>query len=583
MRWHVVIGAALAVLAACGARTALNAPPLHSNLFCARATYDSGFSDVSLYFLLDRSGSMDDDQKWTSATAALSAFVNDSAESGVGVGIDFFPPTSGDQCNPDTYAQPPVPIALLPGVATKVTNALASTSPGFGPTPLPVALRGGVEYARGVRLADPTRDVAVAVITDGLPEGCGVSDIEATHQVEAAAADAFAAQPSILTFIIGLASGYVDKMNAMAAAGGTGKAILIDADPNTAQNIVAALDDLRDTIRKCRYSIPSVGDATVTPEDLSMSYRLSPTDPETQLQLYANAAACGTANGFVVDDPKAPKRVQLCPSTCAAVHAKTTSTVTVVAGCGAGAPDGGVHDSGGDGGTCPNETDVSCVASCTTKTGVAPECSFGEWSCPSGSIDATKCDCPPVPHGCCIGDGTYVDASCVNALWTCPPGATFFGESGCIPPLSCAPLLPCGPGAVCVHPDFSCGGSNVLGQCITPPASCPPDARVCGCDASAYASACAAESSGVDLSDSSNCSTPAGTFGCGPYFCASNQICKKTLDLVKTVAATSWACIDPPGGCSSGCGCKLCEPCPAGHSACKESCAGQTLTCTELP
>lgn len=174
--------------------------------------------------MLDRSGSMDDAGKWSSATAALTAFVGDPSESGLGAGIDFFPPLGGDPCNPDTYAQPAAPIGLLPGVANAFASVLAIAAPGNGTTPLASALRGGVEYARGVRLADPTREVAIAVITDGLPDGCDTLDEDvATREVEQIAADAFVGSPSIQTFVIGLASGYVDKMNAMAAAGGTVK------------------------------------------------------------------------------------------------------------------------------------------------------------------------------------------------------------------------------------------------------------------------------------------------------------------------------------------------------------------------
>ena len=579
---------AAVVALACGARTGLVAPsaPPKSNQFCVTAAYDAGFTDLDLFFLIDRSESMSDGDKWTEATTALTSFVGNIDENGLGVSIAFFPPLSGDVCSPDTYAQPTVPVGLLPSVQGAVKKALAEASPDFGTTPLVEALRGGVEYARGVRLADPTRDVAIAVITDGAPEGCGEPASEqAVHDVDAIASQAFAADPSIRTFIIGMSIGYVDPMNEMAAAGGTDHAILIDASPNAAQKIVDALGDVRDTLRKCRFPIPPVGDARVGPDDLTVSYHASSTSPTVSLSLRSSAADCGGGDGFIVDDPNAPTRVELCPTTCSAVHASTTAKVTVTAGCGAGAPDGGAHD-GGDGGACPAQSSVECVASCTDTTYVAPVCDFGEWACPSGSVESTACQCPAVPHGCCVGDGTYVPASCVNAAWTCPAGSTFFGEAGCVPPTACAPLLPCGPGQYCKDPDYSCGSSNALGACVVEPAPCPPDVSVCGCNGKLYGSECSAASDGVDLGDSSQCNAPPGTFGCGPYFCRSDQICKKTIDLAKTVAATSWACI--PAGCPTGCGCKECEPCPAGHSKCNEACTtdgsgDRFLTCSELP
>jgi len=589
MRAAAALSAAGVVAVACGARTGLVSPPLRSNAFCVTSSYDAGFTDLDLYFLLDRSESMQDGDKWTSAAAALDAFVSNSAEDGLGVSVAFFPPLAGDVCSPDTYAQPAVPIGLLPGAAGAVKNALASAQPDYGTTPLAEALRGGVEYARGVRLADPTRDVAIAVITDGAPEGCGEPATEqAVHDVDVIASQAFGGEPSIMTFIIGLSIGYVPPMNEMAAAGGTKQAILIDASPNTAQNIVDALGDVRDTLRKCRFPIPPVGDAQVAPGDLSVSYELSPTSGARAITLHANASDCGNDDGFIVDDPSAPTRIELCPASCAAVHTSTTAKVTVTAGCGVGSPDGGARDGGGDAGACPEPVPILCYPSCSNQAYVAPACEFGEWTCPPGSVDATACECPAVPHGCCLGDGTYAPASCVDANWTCPPGSTFFGGAGCAPPAACAPLLPCGPGQLCSYPDHGCGSTNVLGACASEPNGCTPDVKVCGCDGVVYSSACAAESGGVDLGDSSSCATPSGTFGCGPYFCrSSDQICKKTIDLVKTVAATSWACISD-AGCPTGCGCNECQPCPAGHSKCDEACTtdgsgDRFLTCSELP
>ncbi|HEY1958338.1 MAG TPA: vWA domain-containing protein [Polyangiaceae bacterium] len=588
-RGGIVVVACAAIAVACGARTGLyvpTAPPAPRPTFCVGASYEAGFSDLDLVFLLDRSDSMNDGNKWSSATAALASFVADPAESGLGAALVFFPPVAGDPCASDGYAMPAVPMQILPAGASKITGALGGAAPAIGTTPLAEALRGVVEYARGQRLADPTREVAVAVITDGAPEGCAEpGSAQAVAAVESVAAEAFTDEPSVMTYVIGLSIGYVDPMNAMAAAGGTQQAILIDGSPNAAQNIVNALSEARDAASKCRFPIPPVSGVQVQPSDLSVTYQTSSSEPIVPVALEDGLDACGSSDGFVVDDPSAPTRVQLCPATCAKVHTKTTSKVVVTAGCGEGAPEGGAH---GDGGVCPSQAVVTCVSSCVSPTYVQPVCTFGEWTCPDGSRDKLSCDCPAVPHGCCIGDGTWTDASCVNAKWTCPPGASFFGEAGCAPPAACAPLLPCAPGSFCSAPDFSCGTSNALGACTTEPASCTTGDPVCGCDDQLHASACDAASQGVDLGDAANCSAPSGTFGCGPYFCRSaDQVCKKTIDLVKTVAATSWACV-PASKCSNSCSCNQCQPCPAGHSKCNEACSTDStgdrfVTCSELP
>src|SRR4051812_11221025 len=88
--------AAWAAAAGCGARTELSSggeaggalpdvPP--TGLFCAEASYDSGPTELSMMVLLDRSGSMNDADRWSSVSAALSAFADDPAAAGLGMGL----------------------------------------------------------------------------------------------------------------------------------------------------------------------------------------------------------------------------------------------------------------------------------------------------------------------------------------------------------------------------------------------------------------------------------------------------------------------------------------------------------------
>jgi hypothetical protein len=55
---------------------------------------------------------------------------------------------------------------------------------------------------------------------------------------------------------------------------------------------------------------------------------------------------------------------------------------------------------------------------------------------------------------------------------------------------------------------------------------------------------------------------------------------------VGSLTPQSWSCVVPPPGCTNGCGCSLCPPCPQGMS-CNEQCTlvsggGRELTCNEL-
>jgi Mg-chelatase subunit ChlD len=66
---------------------------------CATTTQKATLAPLDLYFMLDTSGSMDDlvaagQSKWSSVVAAMTAFVNDSASAGIGVGLQYFPLTA---------------------------------------------------------------------------------------------------------------------------------------------------------------------------------------------------------------------------------------------------------------------------------------------------------------------------------------------------------------------------------------------------------------------------------------------------------------------------------------------------------
>lgn len=405
------------------------------------------------------------------------------------------------------------------------------------------------------------------------------------------AREASAVEPRVSTFVVGLANGYVDDMNRIAAAGGTGEAILISADPTTAQKLVSTLKTVRDTQRLCRYAVPDAGAAQPTANDLGVTSQADASAPKVSIHVVASAAAC-KGSGFYVDDPQHPKTVALCPASCAAVHASRTSRVQVVVGCGEGAPDGGAIDL--DAGPCTN-LDFFCTPVCGSEDRLPPVCTGGQWTCPGTSVAADSCTrCPAAPHGCCKQDGTLATASCVGGAWVCPPGAVIFGTGTCRPPDVCAASLPCAPGQYCKVPDSSCGGATVPGACAPISTGCPAEnAPACGCDGAVYGSTCLASAAGVDVSNAASCAAPAGTFRCGSRFCRrSDEICRKTTVLATTIGPDTYTCVPQSGACPAGCNtdpnnrCSLCEACPAGRKCgftCTTEGSGErTLSCTVL-
>ena len=66
---------------------------------CAASTEQAKELPLDLYLMLDTSGSMDDlvaaqKSKWDSVVSALTAFLNDPASAGIGVGLQYFPLTA---------------------------------------------------------------------------------------------------------------------------------------------------------------------------------------------------------------------------------------------------------------------------------------------------------------------------------------------------------------------------------------------------------------------------------------------------------------------------------------------------------
>lgn len=574
----LAFGAGLAI--ACGARTPLGtgSKTLPSAAFCVRSSTSSGADDVTLYVLLDTSYSMSYGSKWPDTTAALGYFVTAPDAAGMGLALQFFPARVGE-CSPDSYAVPAVPIGILPDNAPAVNAALAARTL-EGTTPAVPALTAAFVYARALKQNDPSREPLVVFVSDGAPTGCGAQMRAMTDLVREAATNA----PTIRTFVIGLDNGMPAEMGAVAAVGGSGAPVIIDGSV-TGPKIVAALRAIRDSVKLCRFAIPPVGDATLAPNDLAVT--LHTAAGARALPLVGNEAGCGAGGGFYVDDVRHPTKVGLCASSCGEAHADPSSTVDLVAGCGAGARDGAVPE-GGTGGDCPSQPDVTCVTSCDEgKQFVDPACVFGTWECKPATIDARTCNCPSQPHECCQADESLVTASCLGGNWTCPPGGKLFGQPGCRAPDVCSPRLPCGPDALCVAKDAACGAGPSWGRCEVKPSTCAADSPACGCDGKVYASTCAAAQGGVDRSATVGCSlVPPGTFPCGPLFCSSaSEICRKVTDFTKVVAPTAWSCVAPPNGCSTGCGCDLCPACPSAKK-CAEACAtqgnGRVLTCSQL-
>jgi hypothetical protein len=338
---------------------------------CAGLSSTAQKAPLDLYIMFDQSGSMEDPPaggggtKWSAVASALTTFVQQPQSSGIGVGIQYFPLSSGascnvlqcasdadcgagcgpcempvpgfgvctgfgatDSCTVSDYATPDVEIAVLPGNAAAISTSVASHSPSGG-TPTSAALEGAVSHASAWAAANPGHVVVVVLATDGDPSSCNTDPA----YINGVAATGASGTPPILTFVIGV-GGSTSALDGIAAAGGTGQAFMIDQDPDVQQAFIAALEAIQGQALPCAYLIPEPEPGeTLDFGKVNVSYTPDGGMAE-QLPKVVSEADCPPGElAWYYDDNAAPTQILLCPDTCAALSQDTAGTVEIVLGC----------------------------------------------------------------------------------------------------------------------------------------------------------------------------------------------------------------------------------------------------------
>jgi hypothetical protein len=266
---------------------------------------------LDIFIMLDRSGSMSGD-RWNSVVSAIDSFVDSSSAAGIGVGLGLFSYPGDTSCDVSTYATPRVAIAALPGNASAIKSMIASTSPSTN-TPTTPALQGALQYAKSYATANPTHKVVVVLATDGEPNSCSPTCTVAN--VSSAAAAGYAGSPSIATYVIGV-GGSTGNLTSIASSGGTGSPYMVTS--GSSSSFLAAMQDIRQKALGCDYSLPTPSSGDLDPNATTISYQLG-TGTATSISLAADAASCGSNDGFYYDNAANPTKLTLCPTTCTTV------------------------------------------------------------------------------------------------------------------------------------------------------------------------------------------------------------------------------------------------------------------------
>jgi hypothetical protein len=339
-----------------------------SDAACAAAATKAQQEPLDMFIMLDQSGSMNEmvpgnTTKWAAVTGALNTFVGTNDPT-IAVGIQYFAlpasgstcPTScntdtdcgssangpcvfntcigcsgagGDSCNAADYARAEVEIAALPGNGPPIQQSISHHMPNSS-TPTSAALQGAIDHQKTWAPAHPGHVSIVVLATDGDPTECDTN----LSNINAIAASGVSNNPKILTFVIGVGTSF-NALNGIAAAGGTGQALIVDTTQNVNQQFLAALNQIRGAALGCTYKIPVPEAGTVDFGQVNVQYKPGNGGMTQLIPQVPDAAHCPSSGlAWYYDHPNAPTQILLCQSTCSTVSADTHGgEIDVLTGC----------------------------------------------------------------------------------------------------------------------------------------------------------------------------------------------------------------------------------------------------------
>ncbi len=297
---------------------------------CAADVIAAELTPVNLFLMVDRSGSMAVNEKWSHATGALRTFLGDPLTHGLRVALRFFSddePMAGctmQGCSLDACAEPLVDVGTLSVTRgdgdtqeAQLLDAIDRTFPrsGLG-TPIYPALGGALKWAGVYQSEHPTEKTVVVLVTDGEPNGCN----QDMRDISALASDAYAAF-GVPTYAIGLEGSNEVQMDQIARAGQTERGIFVGSSGNAEQELLTALDAIRGQTMSCDFALPKASggrDADSSRVNITLTSGAAPRGTAAvQLHRVDSQAACSDAGAaWYYDDPHAPTRIHLCPAAC---------------------------------------------------------------------------------------------------------------------------------------------------------------------------------------------------------------------------------------------------------------------------
>ncbi len=248
--------------------------------------------------------------------------------------------TNATQCDVSFYATPAVEIGLVDDTLADIDAAL-NAQPPEGVTPTVPALQGAINHARDWSLTHPDQTVVTVLATDGLPTECGPEVEGAEPPINRVLEIANLAQTGelpIRTFVIGVFQpgdgASINNVNAIAAAGGTGQAVNIDAGGEVEAEFLDALRQISSGTLACQFQIPA---SDTRLDYFSVNLQFDDGQARKQLSYVTSEAACATSpNSWHYDvDPivSQPNAISVCPSVCDQFQAAPNGSISLQLGC----------------------------------------------------------------------------------------------------------------------------------------------------------------------------------------------------------------------------------------------------------
>jgi len=303
---------------------------------CNGVSVEAEAVPADLFVIMDRSQSMGEfvagstQTRWQALHAAVQRFAESPRAGEIRAGIGFFSLSGvahdAEDCSPDAYAEPRVPIGPLSEVGPDLVAAMDEVSPG-GLTPTVPALQGAISYARAWARNNPGRATMVVLVTDGFPTQCD----NAPDGISQAARAGYESAEHVRTFVIGVGDVARFNLDNYARAGGTRSAYLTDAGDVTT-SFVEALNNITNRALACEYQLPAPPDGMkLDPEKVQVVYTPASGAAEEVPSVASFNGCANTPNGgWYYDDADRPSKITVCPCTCARLQA---GRVDVRLGC----------------------------------------------------------------------------------------------------------------------------------------------------------------------------------------------------------------------------------------------------------